>query len=124
MLQDIRYALRQLRRTPAFTAVAILTLALGIGANLAIFALINAVLIRPLPFRDPGELMLVHLLGPERQSSEVIWSYPKYEVVRDRQQVFTATALFTDREWTLTKTADPERRNGEISAAELAIGVE
>jgi putative ABC transport system permease protein len=114
---DLRYAFRTLRRTPGFTAVAILTLALGTGANLAIFALLNAVLIRPLPFRSPGELMLVHLLGPERESSEMLWSYPKYEVARDRQQVFIATALFTDREWTLTKTTQPERLQGEVVEA-------
>jgi putative ABC transport system permease protein len=123
---DLRYGFRTLRRTPGFTAVAILTLALGIGANLAIFALINAVLIRPLPFRSPGELMLVHLLGPDRESSEVLWSYPKYEVARDRQQVFTATALFTDREWTLTKTTHPERLQGEVVEASYfaLLGVE
>ena len=61
--KDLRYGFRGLRRNPGFSAVAIATLALGIGANLAIFALVNAVLIRPLPYRDPEELMLVHLLG-------------------------------------------------------------
>ena len=98
-----------------------LTLALGIGANLAIFALVYAVLIRPLPFRDPGELMLVHLLLPDRDApgvfQKMVWSYPKYQVLRERQQVFTGTALFAKREWSLTNAGGPERLQGEIVGA-------
>ena len=79
LARDFRFGLRSLRRDPGFTTVAIVTLALGIGANLAIFALVYAVLIRPLPYREPGELMLVHLLVPERDAPGVhrrtIWSY-------------------------------------------------
>jgi putative ABC transport system permease protein len=119
--KDLRYGLRGLRRNPGFSAVAVVTLALGIGANLAIFALVNAVLIRPLPYHEPAELMIVHLMMPERDApgvySRSIWSYPKYEVVRDGQQVFTATSLFTDTEWSLIRTGDPERIQGEIVEA-------
>ena len=75
-------------------------------------------LIRPLPFHEPGELMLVQLLVPERETPGVfrkmVWSIPKYQVVRDRQQVFTATALFAGREWSLTNTDTPEHLQGEI----------
>jgi hypothetical protein len=95
-----------------------MTLALGVGANLAVFAVINAVLIRPLPFREPGELMLVHLLLPEDDGSgavrETLWSYPKYEVVRDRQRVFTSTALFAGGEWSLSGVVHAERIQGEV----------
>jgi len=121
LARDLRFGIRSLRRDPGFTAVAIMTLALGMGANLAIFALVNAVLIRPLPYRDPATLTLVHLLTPEREAPDVyrrtIWSYPKYEVVRDGQQVFAATSLFTDADWSLTRSGPPERVQGEVVEA-------
>ena len=78
MLQDIRYTLRLLGRAPAFTAIAIPTLALGIGANTAIFAVVNALLFKPLPFADAERLMLVHMLVPQRERpgayNESVWS--------------------------------------------------
>src|SRR5438094_10674687 len=59
LVQDVRYGLRALRRTPAFTVVAVLTLTIAIGANSAVFTVVNSVLLRPLPFRDPSRLYLV-----------------------------------------------------------------
>lgn len=121
LARDFRFGLRSLRRNPGFSAVAIVTLALGMGANLAMFTLVNAVLIRALPYREPAELTLVHLLMPERDSpgvlSRMVWSYPKYDVVRNGQQVFAATSLFADREWSLTKVGIPERVQGEVVEA-------
>jgi predicted permease len=96
-LQDIRYALRILRKNPAFTAVAVLTLALGIGANTAIFSLINAVLLKSLAVQDPQQLVIVsdpamansRSIGTPRTD---IYSYPLYRDLRDGNNVFSGMA--------------------------------
>ena len=80
MFQDLRYALRQLIRNPGFSLVATLSLALGIGANTAIFGLIDQVMLRFLPVREPAELTVIR--GQ--------FSYPRYADVRDRNQVFSS----------------------------------
>ena len=120
--QDIRYAVRTLIKAPVFTLIAVVTLALGIGANTAIFTLVNGLLLKPLPFAEPDELMMVHLLAPDREGGpgvfrEMVWSYPKYEVFRDEQRVFSEHALFARREWSLTGNGEPERVRGEIIGA-------
>jgi putative ABC transport system permease protein len=116
--QDFVYALRALRKQPGFTIVALITLALGIGANVAIFSVVNAVLVKPLPFADPDRLMLVHLLAPDREAAgtfrKMIWSYPKYQVFREHQQSAESTALFTSWDWNLTGSDSPERLSGEL----------
>jgi putative ABC transport system permease protein len=119
---DIRYAIRTLLKTPAFTLIAILTLAIGIGANTAIFTIVHALLLKPLPFAKPDELMVVHILAPDREANrggqrEIGWSYPKYEVFRDTQRVFSDHAVFNAREWTLTEAGDAERIRGEAVGA-------
>src|SRR5262245_23640840 len=90
---DLRYALRNLRKTPVFTTVAILSLALGIGANTAIFTLLDQVLLRTLPVKNPRELVMLHSAsGPFSGSSHctnTCISYPAYQELRDRNQVFS-----------------------------------
>jgi predicted permease len=102
LLQDIRYGLRQLRKAPGFTFVAVMTLALGIGANTAIFTVVNALLLKTLPVKDPQQLVIVgNPTDPNRRSngtpSTEIFSYPLYKELRDRNSVFTGlTAAATD----------------------------
>jgi putative ABC transport system permease protein len=116
--QDLRYAMRSLGRQPAFAALAVAMLAIGIGATVAIFALTFAVLYKPLPFPDPSRLMLVHLLTPDREAPgvprQMIWSYPKYRVFRDHQQVFDSSSTFTGWTWNLTGAGAPEQVAGEL----------
>ena len=93
LLQDIRYGFRMLRRKPLFTVIAVLTLALGIGANSAIFTLVNTVLLRPLPVEAPGELVSLSVMG--KNDSLQAFSYPNYKDFRDRNEVLSG--LFATR---------------------------
>ena len=88
--QDVRYGLRMLRKSPGFTAVAVLTLALGIGANAAIFSILDPLLLRKLPVQNPDELVLVHAAGTI--NSEDFSEPPAYFIYRDNNSVFSGVA--------------------------------
>jgi len=88
LLQDIRYALRMLGQKPTFTVVAVLTLALGVGANAAIFSIVNAVLLRSLPFREPDRLVRILFSNPGTGLHGVLYSVPELEDLRNRAGVF------------------------------------
>ena len=121
VFQDARFALRTFRRAPAFTAVAMLTLAIGIGANTAIFSAVNALLLRPLPFAHPEQLMQATLTVPARNGnparSDMVWSYPKFVAFRDAQHVFSDLALYTDDQNTIAGGGEVERVRTEVVGA-------
>src|SRR5690349_10258877 len=95
VLRDLRYGLRRLGSAPGFTAIAILTLALGIGANVAIFTVVNAVLIRRLPFRDPDQLVRIAADARATNGRNIGISQPELDDLRDRAGVFEGvTALW------------------------------
>ena len=94
MLHDIKYAARLLVKSPGFTAVAVLSLALGIGANTAIFSLVNAVLLRPIPVQEPGRLATVFMTDA-RNPGNLPLSHLNYKDLRAQNQVFTEMAAFT-----------------------------
>lgn len=114
--QDVRYAARGLVRRPAFTALAVATLAIGVGATTAIFSAVNALLLRPLPFPDPDALVKVTLVTPSRtgfpSTDQMVWSYPKFVVFRDAQRLFSDLAVYASAQVTLT-TGDVERVRAE-----------
>ena len=120
VLQDIRFTLRQLRKSPGFALTTILTLALGIGATTSIFSLVNAVLLRPLPFPQPGRLVEIlhenHVGGAAPTSSV---SYPDFFDWRSRSHSFTAMASYRDEQFTLTGAGDAQNLQGETVSSEF-----
>jgi putative ABC transport system permease protein len=110
--QDLRYAARGLARRPGFTTIAVLTLAIGIGANTAIFSAVNALLLRPLPFKEPGHLMSVTLTSPgddrDAPRSDLPFSWPMFVTFRQEQEAFQDLAIYSDLEVNLAD-GEPER---------------
>ena len=116
-VRDLRHAWRLLRRQPAFTGVAILTLALGIGTTTAVFTIVNGVLLRPLPYRDPGSLVVLYYGHQGRVSP---WFSPLN--VRDyvgRSSAFAGASAVEPITVSMTGLAEPERAPGRESLVEL-----
>src|ERR1700721_1925054 len=112
LLQDVRYGLRMLVKKPTFTIVAVLTLALGVGANTAIFSIVNAVLLRSLPYRDPDRLVRIFFNQPGVGLRDVRFSKPELDDLLTRSGVFEdATPIFEGSE-NVTGTKQPERAEG------------
>ncbi len=107
MLKDIRYAIRGLLRRPLFTVIALITLALGIGANTAIFSLVNTVLLRPLPVPKPEQIVSVSLRG--KSDPILAFSYPNYKDLRDRNQVLSGLLAYRFVPLALSRDAGNER---------------
>jgi predicted permease len=109
LLADIRYGLRGLRKSPGFAAVAVITLALGIGANTAIFSVVNTVLIQPLPYQGADRLVMLWQSYPSAGFDRLGASPPEYLDYRDRNNVFAGVAGYTDISFNLTGTQQPDR---------------
>jgi putative ABC transport system permease protein len=108
-MRDLRYALRTLRRSPGFAAVAILTLAVGIGANTAIFSVANALLLRPLPYPQAERLVLISAQDKASGARGSPLSWPRFEFTRDHSRSYTGVAAFTNEDFNLTGKGDPEQ---------------
>jgi putative ABC transport system permease protein len=128
MIQDIRFGWRMLRRSPVMSLVAVISLAAGIGANTAIFSVINALLLRPLPYAAPEQLVKVFQGQPDptKGSLPSLWSYPRFEVLRDQNQALAAVAGFKQNPYNLTGTDAPERLQIEMVSASYfpLLGIE
>jgi putative ABC transport system permease protein len=115
LLQDLRYGIRMLLRSPGFTAVALLTLALGIGANSAMFSVVNAVLLRPLPYEESERLVFLSEREPQLEGMSI--SYPNFLDWREQNRVFEQIAVFRRQSYNLTGGSEPERLiGGQVSA--------
>jgi len=116
LAQDLRYALRTFRKSPVFVTIAVLSLALGIGANTAIFTLVDQVLLRLLPVKDPQQLVLLWSRGPHYGSNNGRYklSYPMYEDFRDHNQVFSGTFCRDEFSMSVSAEGKAERVDGEL----------
>jgi putative ABC transport system permease protein len=112
LTQDLKYGWRMLARNPGFTAVAVLTLALGIGANTAIFSLVNGVFLRPLAYKDPGQLVFVAATNRARGIKATVTSYPDFADWRAQNHVFSALAAYRAQYYDLSGVGQPERIRG------------
>ena len=110
LIQDLRFAVRMLAKSPGFTIVAVLTLALGIGANTAIFSIVNAVLLRPLPFKDSSQL--VRLRETHKNVGNVSVSYPDFLDWREQSHSFLAMTVINNVGFNLSGIAQPENIGG------------
>src|SRR6266545_2098229 len=106
-MNDLRFALRQLRKSPAFTAIAVITLALGIGLNTTIFSLINDLFLRGLPFKEPSRVVHLDNSDKARDLVDVGISAPRYQLYRDGQTIFDGLAAENPFAFTLTGLGDP-----------------
>src|ERR1700734_2847035 len=107
LLQDLRYAARVLRKSPGFTALAVLTLALAIGATTAIFSVVYGVLLRPLPYPEPGRIMAIHEVNTKGTWSRL--ADPNFDDFRDQNHTFQAVAKYGDGVASIAGGSQPTR---------------
>ncbi len=117
--QDLLFGARRLRTKPGFTLIAVLTLALGIGASTAIFSVVNAVLLRPLPYPDPARLVQIAAANPQRGVREVAFSYPRYLQMREGNESLASFAVYASESFSLTGVEEPEQVTAVRASASL-----
>lgn len=117
--QDLRFGLRMLFKQPGFTLIAVLTLALGIGANITIFSVVNAVLLQPLPYPDPDRLVKLWSTVPRQNITERASAYATFSEWRDQNSSFEDLATFDPTAVTLTGGAEPEQVMSMRASANL-----
>jgi len=122
LLKDIRLSLRLLLKNPGLSFVIVLSLAVSIGANTAIFSVINAVLFRPLPYNDPDRLAMIYTVDPGvpgivDASDTAPWAYPTYEQLAQQQNAFEKVAAFGEQDFNLSDNGEPERVQVEMVSA-------
>lgn len=124
LMQDLRYALRQLRKKPGFAAVAVITLALGIGANTAVFSVVDAVMLRPLPYYQPERLIDAQSMSSRNPVSDSV-SYPDFFDWRAQNHTLENLVSYHDNNYTLTGLDRPRQLDAEIVSWDLvpALGV-
>jgi predicted permease len=115
LIKDIRFALRSLLRRPGFTTIALLTLALGIGINAALFSVVNGVLLSPLPFPEPDQLVVFDQSKPNFETGAV--PYPNFLDLRKENQTFSAMTIYRGAAFSLIGAGEPERVNGRYVSA-------
>ena len=125
LTQDLRYGVRMLAKHKAFTTVAVITLALGIGANTAIFSVVNELLLRPLPYRDAERVVMLWEVTPEGRHQNTT-SRANFRVWRDQSTSYQYVAAFTDQRFNLTGDGEPEELSVQFATPELfkVLGIE
>jgi putative ABC transport system permease protein len=125
VMQDVRYGARMLAKHKAFTAVAVITLALGIGANTAIFSVVNELLLRPLAYRDAERIVMLWEVTPEGRRQNTT-SRANFRAWRDQNSSFTQMAAFSDQRFNLTGAGEPEELSVQLGTPEIfkVLGVD
>ena len=117
MMEDISYGLRMLRKAPGFTLVVVLTLALGIGANTALFSVVNGVLLNPLPYPDPDQLVMLHESKPNFETGSI--SYPNFRDWQKENKTFSAMAISRGNSFALTGAGEAEQVTAELISSDF-----
>lgn len=119
LIKDIRYGVRSLLKRPSFTAIAVITLALGIGANTTLFSFVNGILLRPLPYKDPGQLVILDENAPKQGIKSFAVSYPNFVDWREQNNVFEDVAVYQEGTYSLVGAGEPE----QIPGARISQGL-